>query len=52
MGAILAALVYKFLESSNKNVKPVAEKTATAVKTVTPAKASSSKNNSNKKKKK
>ncbi|MBQ6251259.1 MIP family channel protein [Ruminococcus sp.] len=53
VGAVLAALIYKFLESSNKNVKPVAEKTAAAVKTAAPAKsASASKNNSSKKKKK
>ena len=53
VGAVLAAFIYKFLESSNKNVKPVAEKNAAAVKTAAPAKsASASKNNSNKKKKK
>ncbi len=54
VGAALAAVVYKFLEDPSKNVKPVAEKAAAAVKTAAPVKANVTKSNNhpNKKKKK
>lgn len=53
VGAVLAAVIYKFLETANPSTKPAVEKTAPVK--VTPAAAKTpthSKNNSNKKKKK
>ena len=47
--AILAAVVYKFLESSNKSVKAAAEK-AVSEKTVAPVKKPANSNNKKKKK--
>ena len=50
IGAILAAVVYKALESSNKSAKHVAEKASSEKNTETVKKASSNSNNKKKKK--